>query len=114
MKTKEQFIYYNVDVYNMTDEYLINMWVEFKTDSVERRLQIAEELRRFLATPKRSDMKVSGDDGLELSYTDDDYMHPDDVSDFMHELKNSGDVLAYEYNVDEIVYTNIHHLYIGD
>ena len=114
MKTKEHFIYYNVDVYNMTDEYLINMWVEFKTDSVERRIKISEELRRFLAVPKRSDIKMNGDDWLELTYTDDDYMHPDDVSDFMHELKNGGDVLAYEYNVDEIVYTNIHHLYIGD
>lgn len=97
----------------MIDEYLINMWVEFKTDSVDKRIKIAEELRRFLATPKRSDIKINSN-SLDLTYTDDDYMHPDDVCDFMHKYKNDGDVLAYEYNVDEVEYTNIHHLYKGD
>lgn len=98
----------------MCDEYLINMWVEFKTDSVERRLQIADELLEFFGKPVKEDFRINGDDGMELFFFNHYYMEPESVKTLMDKFKDAGEVLAYEYNVDAVEYNNIKHLYVGD
>jgi hypothetical protein len=98
----------------MCDEYLINLWMEFRTDSVERRLEIVDKVKEFFRKPTKSDFRINGDDGMELFFFNHYYMEPESVKELMDKFKDAGDVLAYEYNVDEVEYNNIKHLYEGD
>jgi len=47
-------------------------------------------------------------------YYSDSYKTLAEVRAFMDTYQKSGEVLAYEYNVDEVEYNNIMHLYWGD
>lgn len=101
----------------MCDEYLINLWMEFGTDSVERRLEIVDKVREFFRKPTKFDFKIDGDDGVDMLYfnhyyMDHYYMEPESVRTLIESFGN--DILAFEYNVDEVEYNNIKHLYVGD
>lgn len=95
------------------EEFLINMWVEFKTDSVSKRVVIISEIEDTLGVPKGEHFKVDGDNGADIYFNDEEYFPASVVDILMQKFIESGDVLAYEYNVDEIEYTNIEHRYVG-
>lgn len=98
----------------MADEYLINMWIEFKTDSVAKRMNMMATLEKHLGLPKGTHFKIDGDDGADIYYHDTEYIPSANIREFMNDYLEDGTVLAYEYNVDEIEYRNIQHLYMGD
>ena len=78
----------------MCDEYLINLWMEFRTDSVERRLEIVDKVREFFRKPTKSDFKIDGDDGVDMLYFNHYYMEPESVRTLIESFGN--DILAFE------------------
>lgn len=95
------------------EEFLINMWLEMGTDSVSKRCEIVEKLEKFLDVPAGEHFKFDGPDGADIYFNSDEFYRAEDIKAYMQAYIDSGDVLAYEYNVDEIEYTNTEHLYIG-